>query len=517
MMLERSQVVIGKGGSAVVYLGRLSCRSDQAFDEHPTAMSSSSMSVDDLTASPFTAASGSHRKHRLVAVKKRFVRQCGGDASPVPLGDEEHSLMQRIAPHPHVMQVLATASCDGHTQFALELMCSDLQHELGGSRVTERQAQEVMRSVLGALAHVHGHGIVHRDVKLGNVLVRSDPADPDNDGVTTSSPLGCRIALGDFGVAHSFEHDQQLRDAAPPSVTARPAVAYRGTRYYQPPEAFLGRMVFDDVDKCDSWAAGCMLYELLAGHPAFVEASGLGMLHVILDRLGSTFGDYPKQVAPATLLSMVPSYASKSQSQCAFAAVSPECADLISQLLALDPSKRLSVRDAVHHPFLQPTHLAEQQCDALRLRRDNNVRMAERATSVQFFALQSSAPGCAELTIHSDFDTSDHSVVTSTAKSTSRNYVAQSHHSQSGTLHLQRGSGTADGSRVTLSNMRTNALFGSASTGMRSSLCGGESPVVMSVVHRSVGSNRSGGSLHGVNQQLCFDGESDDEDHVRTA
>ena len=108
--------------------------------------------------------------------------------------------------------------------------------------VSPRDVRRHCRTALRALAHCHAHGVVHRDVKGGNVLVQ-------NDGAAT---------LIDFGVArHASVEDPH------------PASRY-GTPGYQAPELLMSDMSAgeDDVgryQKVDMFALGCTMFFLCTG------------------------------------------------------------------------------------------------------------------------------------------------------------------------------------------------------------------------------------------------------------
>ena len=108
-------------------------------------------------------------------------------------------------------------------------------------RISPWSALAIARSLLRALAHVHGAGIVHGDLKPGNVLLRT-PTD---------------VVLADFGVA-------QLATASP-TVSDRTA----GTPLYLAPEQFRGA---SPSPRTDLFAAGAILWELLHGRPARRQA-----------------------------------------------------------------------------------------------------------------------------------------------------------------------------------------------------------------------------------------------------
>jgi ABC-type transport system substrate-binding protein/class 3 adenylate cyclase/tRNA A-37 threonylcarbamoyl transferase component Bud32 len=144
--------------------------------------------------------------------------------------------------HPHIIPIYTAGESDGRIYIAMRLVeGSDL-----GKLIDQEGALEVARSVsitaqiADALEAAHRHGLVHRDVKPGNILV--DEAD--------------RAYLCDFGLArHATSVNSATRDSA-----------FAGTIEYISPEQIHG----EETDaRSDVYALGCVLYECLAGVSPF--------------------------------------------------------------------------------------------------------------------------------------------------------------------------------------------------------------------------------------------------------
>jgi serine/threonine-protein kinase len=129
----------------------------------------------------------------------------------------------------------------------------DLRVRLGGS-VPPRQALGLAIQVADALQHAHERGIIHRDVKPGNLLLHPDG----------------RVMLADFGIARSLTERSEI------SATDLAI----GTPHYIAPEQALG----DQVDgRADVYSLGAVLYELLSGRPPYVAESTTRVLVQMLD------------------------------------------------------------------------------------------------------------------------------------------------------------------------------------------------------------------------------------------
>ena len=102
------------------------------------------------------------------------------------------------------------------------------------------EALRVGVEVAKGLAHAHAHGVIHRDLKPGNVFVCDDG----------------RVKVLDFGLAHAFGHRNQAG----------------GTPGYMPPEQVEGA---PEDERSDVWALGVMLFEMLSGRRPFADARPL--------------------------------------------------------------------------------------------------------------------------------------------------------------------------------------------------------------------------------------------------
>jgi eukaryotic-like serine/threonine-protein kinase len=143
--------------------------------------------------------------------------------------------------HPRCVRAYDFGGDAGHIYIAYEYVQGrTLREALRAGDLTDAQAIEAAGQVLDALAHAHGNGIVHRDVKPSNVLLEH------------GEPVSIRLL--DFGLAQLDEAD---------TLTAVGDVP--GTLAYIAPERLAGG---EATEASDIWAVGVMLWEALAGtHP----------------------------------------------------------------------------------------------------------------------------------------------------------------------------------------------------------------------------------------------------------
>ena len=167
------------------------------------------------------------------------------------VGETEAKVLASLPPHENVVRLLAAFLSEERNESYLLL--KDAGTNLHAMRergeVSPKDIRRYARVVLNALAHVHAHGVVHRDVKGGNVLVADTPySDLPSD--VNSFP---RATLIDFGVArHKSVPDTE------------PASRY-GTPGYQAPELLMTDMRAAERDqklyqKVDTFAMGRFIF-----------------------------------------------------------------------------------------------------------------------------------------------------------------------------------------------------------------------------------------------------------------
>jgi serine/threonine-protein kinase len=144
--------------------------------------------------------------------------------------------------HPHIVSIYDTCSTDDAEAIVMELVRGSTLRDLLDARgaLPIARAIAIARQVADALAHAHASGLVHRDVKPGNILLADDG----------------RVLVTDFGIAKAAEEAHDLTDAG----------QIVGTAKYLSPEQVQGHPL---DGRSDVYALGVVLYEMLCGRPPF--------------------------------------------------------------------------------------------------------------------------------------------------------------------------------------------------------------------------------------------------------
>ncbi|MEV5356565.1 serine/threonine-protein kinase [Streptomyces sp. NPDC086081] len=159
--------------------------------------------------------------------------------------------------HPHIVPVFEAGETDGVLYIAMRYVPgSDLRHVLDREGpLPPATAVRVAAQVASALDAAHEHGLVHRDVKPGNILVAR--------GTDSDHPE--HVYLTDFGLTKKSL-----------SLTGFTTVGqFVGTLDYVAPEQISGKPV--DA-RCDVYGFACVVYEILAGHPPFLRDDDMALL-----------------------------------------------------------------------------------------------------------------------------------------------------------------------------------------------------------------------------------------------
>jgi len=241
-----------------------------------------------------------------------------------------------LPPHPNIVNLKEFFFCHGQLLIVMELISGgDLLHRIVKlSKYSERNASKAIRDLTLALEHCHKHGIVHRDLKLENLLLASEA----DDAV---------LKLADFGFAGRLtpDHPVLFEPCGSPGYVA-PEFLESIFETNGPAKGY-GRTV-------DMWAVGVILYLLVSGGPPFPL-------------------DMDQLMAPLT---------SKHQFHDAFQNVSATTKDCIDKLLCHDPAKRLTASQLLAHPFIHNADsLSDTHLEAIHaeLKKFNAKRLFRKA------------------------------------------------------------------------------------------------------------------------------------------
>lgn len=205
----------------------------------------------------------------------------------------------RAIDHPSIMKLIDTFEDSDYVHIITEkytggeLLKKILDNTTDYGCLPEHKAAKIIKSLLEAVAYLHDNGIVHRDIKPENILFEDEQEDD--------------IKLIDFGLSRRHEKGDALMNG------------YVGTAYYVSPE-MLHTGQYDKSS--DLWSVGTVAFMLVCGYPrspAIVEAIKNGLFELPYQQFSSR---------------------------------SDEAKQFIKSLLFRDPTKRLTAKKALRHPWI---------------------------------------------------------------------------------------------------------------------------------------------------------------------
>ncbi|KAI9075847.1 hypothetical protein K1719_042214 [Acacia pycnantha] len=239
-------------------------------------------------------------------------------------------IVENVSPHPNVIELYDVYEDSNGVHLVLEL-CSGgelFDRIVAQEKYSEAEAAAVIYQIARGLEAIHRANIVHRDLKPENCLFQDNRKD---------SPL----KIMDFGLSSVEEFTD-------------PVVGLFGSVDYVSPEALSqGRI----TNKSDMWSVGVILYILLSGYPPFIAQNNHQKQQMIMT---GSFSFYEKT----------------------WKTISSSAKQLISSLLAVDPTRRPSAQELLTHPWVRGEKAKGDQMDpeiVVRLQKFNARRKLRAA------------------------------------------------------------------------------------------------------------------------------------------
>ena len=216
----------------------------------------------------------------------------------------EIDILKKLS-HPNIVKIYEFYISNSHYYIVTEFCKDGELFSYIKNKYSENQLAVLFYQVFSGLWYLHDHKILHRDIKLENIMISKK----EKDNVTGEELFWAKII--DFGTAKIFEKNKKERDVV-------------GSSYYIAPEVLKQNY----NEKCDTWSVGVILYMMLVGRAPFDGKDD----EEIICKINS--GEYNSK-EPRLLKH------------------SPEVRDLVKKLLQKDTNKRYSAQEALNHPWFQ--------------------------------------------------------------------------------------------------------------------------------------------------------------------
>jgi len=217
------------------------------------------------------------------------------------------------------------------------LMETDLASTLRSSQLlSDDHCQFFLYQIIRGMKYVHSAHVIHRDLKPRNLLVNSN----------------CDLKICDFALARVRFADKEW---------VCPMTEYVCTRWYRAPEVLCSWIDYSCA--IDIWSIGCILAEMLIRKPLFPGHNTQHQLDLIIDLLGSPDADELSKIPNEKcrkFIRSLPVTQGKLLSE-VYSGHSEGARDFLKCSLRWDPAARVTVEQAIQHPYLEKLHYPEDE------------------------------------------------------------------------------------------------------------------------------------------------------------
>jgi len=234
----------------------------------------------------------------------------------------EISLLKELSDHPNIVRLKDVLYVKNKLYLIFEYIPYDLKRYMESVlKIDPVLIKSYMYQILKGLEHCHSRRILHRDMKPQNLLIDKG---------------GC-LKIADFGLSRAF------------SVPTRAYTHEVVTLWYRAPEILLGQSRYSTP--VDIWSAGCIFAEMVNRLPLFPGDSEIDQLFRIFRTLGTpNEQSWPGVTKLPDYQAIFPNNTPQPISKL-FQVLEPAGIDLIENMLQYEPSKRITAKAALAHPY----------------------------------------------------------------------------------------------------------------------------------------------------------------------
>jgi serine/threonine protein kinase len=207
----------------------------------------------------------------------------------------EATLSGLLSSHPNIIKLYESQLSDNHYYLRYEYVSGGTLFDLvsRSGPLTEPHARSIARMIASGIQYCHGNSVVHRDLKIDNILL---------------TPSG-EVKIIDFGLASTY-------------TSGKPMHTHCGSLYFAAPELLAGQPY--QGPSVDVWSFGVVIYVLVVGHMPFDDPSSIPALQAKIKQ-GQV--EYPPWL-------------------------SEDCKNLLARMLTVDPGRRATMNEVVAHEWM---------------------------------------------------------------------------------------------------------------------------------------------------------------------
>eukprot|EP00262_Sarcandra_glabra_P004487 TRINITY_DN15569_c0_g1_i1.p1 TRINITY_DN15569_c0_g1~~TRINITY_DN15569_c0_g1_i1.p1 ORF type:complete len:424 (-),score=44.97 TRINITY_DN15569_c0_g1_i1:431-1564(-) len=211
---------------------------------------------------------------------------------------------------------------------ATELMDTDLHQIIRSNQdLSEEHSQYFLYQILRGLKYIHSANVIHRDLKPSNLLLNAN----------------CDLKICDFGLARPTSENEFMTE-------------YVVTRWYRAPELLLNST--DYTAAIDVWSVGCIFMELMNRRPLFAGRDHVHQMRLLTELIGTPTEaelGFVRSEKARMYIQQLPRHPRQPLAR-VFPHVHPVAIDLVERMLTFDPTRRITVEEALAHPYFARLH-----------------------------------------------------------------------------------------------------------------------------------------------------------------
>lgn len=218
----------------------------------------------------------------------------------------------------------------------LEHMDTDMHKMIySANDLTDDHIQYFLWQSLRGLKCIHSANVMHRDLKPSNLLLNRN----------------CDLKICDFGLARGVDLAEEYA-----------LTEYVVTRWYRAPEVMLSVQEYNF--KIDVWSLGCILGELLGRKALFPGDDYIKQITLIFSVLGTPTASDMRFITNPKALAFIQKQVPRAPTPLAecYPKANPLALDLLAKMIAFDPAHRISVDEALAHPYLKKLPKVHPTC-----------------------------------------------------------------------------------------------------------------------------------------------------------
>lgn len=253
------------------------------------------------------------------AIKVINKEKAGGPV--IKLLEREVNILKRVL-HEHIISLNEVFETAKKMYLVMELCEGGELADVMKNRepLPENECKIIMTRLANAISYLHKNDIVHRDLKLENILLAQNPDNVDDKLYIKVTDFGLSVVKGGTG------HDNMMQD-------------FCGTPIYMSPEIIDNKTYSQN---CDVWAMGVILYIMLSGSPPFKSKDEDSLYELI--KKGEL--DFSEE---------------------AWCKVSDNAKSLLEKMMRVDPAHRLTATEVLHHPWITGNEAQQESTNVLEL------------------------------------------------------------------------------------------------------------------------------------------------------